>query len=270
VWSRYAPALTGRRYSTTGRGHAVAVEVLLLVVGLMLAAVLLVGVGDRTRLPWPALMVLLGVLVAAVPGLPDEFDLDPDLILPLFLPPLLFATAQRTSWALFRARWRSIALLAVALVAVTITAVAGTALALVPGITLTAAVALGAMVAPPDPVAVEAVAGPVRMPRRLLSGAAVRVRSARGRRAGRRVRPHRPPGHRPGCRPDRPQRADPRPAVRGVPRRRGTARVRRGRRRGGRAPNCGRPAPSTRPPTGSSNARSGTSSSCSSRASRSA
>jgi CPA1 family monovalent cation:H+ antiporter len=145
------------------------VEVLLLVVGLMLAAVLLVGVGDRLGLPWPVLMVLLGVVVAAVPGLPDAFDLDPDLILPLFLPPLLFATAQRTSWALFRARWRSIALLAVALVAVTIAAVAGTALALVPGITLTAAVALGAMVAPPDPVAVEAVAGPVRMPRRLLS-----------------------------------------------------------------------------------------------------
>ncbi|MHA6624714.1 Na+/H+ antiporter [Pseudonocardia sichuanensis] len=144
-------------------------EVLLLVVGLMLAAVVLVGVGDRLRLPWPALMVLLGVAVAAVPGLPDAFELDPELILPLFLPPLLFATAQRTSWALFRARWRSIALLAVALVAVTITAVAGTALALVPGITLTAAVALGAMVAPPDPVAVEAVAGSVRMPRRLLS-----------------------------------------------------------------------------------------------------
>ncbi|OLT02944.1 Na+/H+ antiporter [Pseudonocardia sp. CNS-004] len=144
-------------------------EVLLLVVGLMLAAVLLVGVGDRLRLPWPALMVLLGVLVAAVPGLPDAFELDPDLILPLFLPPLLFATAQRTSWALFRARWHSIALLAVALVAATIAVVAGTALALVPGITLTAAVALGAMVAPPDPVAVEAVAGPVRMPRRLLS-----------------------------------------------------------------------------------------------------
>ncbi|MGH3589137.1 MAG: cation:proton antiporter, partial [Pseudonocardia sp.] len=144
-------------------------EVLLLVVGLMLAAVLLVGVGDRLRLPWPALMVLLGVAVAAVPGLPDTFALDPDLILPLFLPPLLFATAQRTSWALFRARWRSIAMLAVALVAVTIAAVAGTALALVPGLTLSAAVALGAMVAPPDPVAVEAVAGPVRMPRRLLS-----------------------------------------------------------------------------------------------------
>jgi monovalent cation/hydrogen antiporter len=46
------------------------VETLVLVVGLMLAAVLLVGVGDRLRLPWPALMLLLGVGVAFVPGLP--------------------------------------------------------------------------------------------------------------------------------------------------------------------------------------------------------
>jgi CPA1 family monovalent cation:H+ antiporter len=145
------------------------VQILLLVVGLMLAAVLLGGVGDRLHLPWPALMVVLGVAVAFVPGLPDRFALEPDLILPLFLPPLLFAAAQRTSWALFRARWRSIALLAVALVAVTIAAVAGTALALVPGISVTAAIALGAMVAPPDPVAVEAVAAPVKMPRRLLT-----------------------------------------------------------------------------------------------------
>ena len=144
-------------------------EILLLIVGLMLAAVVLVGVGDRLRLPWPALMVVLGIVVAFVPGLPDSFDLDPDLILPLLLPPLLFATAQRTSWALFRARWRTIAFLAVALVALTVATVAGTAAALVPGLGLTGAVALGAMVAPPDPVAVEAVAGPVQMPRRLLS-----------------------------------------------------------------------------------------------------
>jgi CPA1 family monovalent cation:H+ antiporter len=145
------------------------VQILALVVGLMLAAVLLVGVGDRLRLPWPALMLLLGVGVAFVPGLPDRFDLEPELILPLFLPPLLFATAQRTSWALFRARWRSIAFLAVALVVATVAAVAGTATLFVPGTGISAAIALGAMVAPPDPVAVEAVAGPVRMPRRLLA-----------------------------------------------------------------------------------------------------
>lgn len=144
-------------------------EAMVLVVGLMLGAVVLVGIGDRLRLPWPALMVLLGAAVAVIPGLPDGVDLDPELILPLFLPPLLYATAQRTSWAMFRARWRTIVLLAVALVVATIAAVAGAAWLLVPGIGLTAAVALGAMVAPPDPVAVEAVAGRVRIPRRLLS-----------------------------------------------------------------------------------------------------
>ena len=143
-------------------------EILLLLVGLMLAAVLLVGLGDRLRLPWPALMVVLGAIVAFLPGLPDAFEIDPGLILPLFLPPLLFATAQRTSWSQFRARRRTIVGLAVALVAATVTVVAGTAVVLVPGITVTAAVALGAMVAPPDPVAVEAVAGSVRIPRRVL------------------------------------------------------------------------------------------------------
>jgi len=121
------------------------VETLVLVVGLMLAAVLLVGVGDRLRLPWPALMLMLGVGVAFVPGLPDRFDLEPELILPLFLPPLLFAAAQRTSWALFRARWRSIAFLAVGLVVATVAAVAGTAVVLVPGIGISAAIALGAI-----------------------------------------------------------------------------------------------------------------------------
>ncbi len=56
--------------------------------------------------------MVLGAAVAFVPGLPDSFDLEPELILPLFLPPLLFATAQRTSWAVFRTRWRTIAFLA--------------------------------------------------------------------------------------------------------------------------------------------------------------
>jgi monovalent cation/hydrogen antiporter len=147
----------------------VPVESLLLVAGLLVGAVLLVGVGDRLRLPWPALMVLLGAAVAVTPGLPDSLEIDPELILPIFLPPLLYATAQRTSWSVFRARWRTLVFMAVALVLATTAAVAGAAYLLVPGIGLTAAVALGAMVAPPDPVAVEAVAGQVRMPRRILT-----------------------------------------------------------------------------------------------------
>ncbi|MCD2195914.1 Na+/H+ antiporter [Actinomycetospora endophytica] len=141
--------------------------VLLVVVGAMLVAVLLAGAGDRLRLPWPVLLLLLGAAAAFVPGI-EAPDIEPELILPLFLPPLLYATAQRTSWALFRLRWRTIAFLAIGLVVATVAAVAGTLVALT-GIGVAAALALGAAVAPPDPVAVEAVAGPLRVPRRLVA-----------------------------------------------------------------------------------------------------
>ena len=141
--------------------------VLLVVVGAMLAAVLFAGAGDRLRLPWPVLLLLLGAAAAFVPGI-EAPDIEPDLILPLFLPPLLYATAQRTSWALFRLRWRTIAFLAVGLVVATVAAVAGTLVALT-GIGVAAALVIGAAVAPPDPVAVEAVAGPLRVPRRLVA-----------------------------------------------------------------------------------------------------
>ena len=141
--------------------------VLLVVVGAMLAAVLFAGAGDRLRLPWPVLLLLLGAAAAFVPGI-EAPDIEPDLILPLFLPPLLYATAQRTSWALFRLRWRTIAFLAIGLVVATVAAVAGTLVALT-GIGLAAALAIGAAVAPPDPVAVEAVAGPLRVPRRIMA-----------------------------------------------------------------------------------------------------
>jgi monovalent cation/hydrogen antiporter len=143
------------------------VPVLLVVVGAMLAAVLFAGAGDRLRLPWPVLLLLLGAAAAFVPGI-EAPDIEPELILPLFLPPLLYATAQRTSWALFRLRWRTIAFLAVGLVVVTVAAVAGTLVALT-GIGVAAALAIGAAVAPPDPVAIEAVAGPLRVPRRLVA-----------------------------------------------------------------------------------------------------
>ncbi|WP_245940438.1 MULTISPECIES: Na+/H+ antiporter [Brevibacterium] len=141
---------------------------LLMVIGFGAATSVVVGLGQRLRLPWPALMVLIGIAGAFIPSF-AEIRIDPELILPLFLPPLLFAAAQKTSWALFAIRWRTILGMAVALVGVTVAAAAGTAMALIPGITLAAAVALGAMLAPPDPVAVDAVAGTVPLPRRILS-----------------------------------------------------------------------------------------------------
>jgi monovalent cation/hydrogen antiporter len=139
-----------------------------LVLGMMLATVLLVGVGERIGRPYPVLVLLLGALLALVPGVP-RIRIDPNLILPLFLPPLIFAAAQRTSWRMLWDRRRSVFTLAGVLVLVTVVAVAVTARAFVPGVTVAAAVALGALAAPPDPVAAEAVAGPLGLPRRLVT-----------------------------------------------------------------------------------------------------
>ncbi|MEW1639789.1 Na+/H+ antiporter [Streptomyces sp. NPDC093801] len=135
---------------------------------LLLGAVVTVPLGDRLGLPAPVLMTLGGVVLALVPAVPNV-DIPPEYILPLLLPPLLYASAQRTSWRQFAANVRPILLLAVALVFVTTAAVAAVANAVVPGLPVAAAVALGALVAPPDPVAATAVAGSLGLPRRMVS-----------------------------------------------------------------------------------------------------
>lgn len=140
---------------------------LIVILGLMLATVLTVGVGDRVGLPWPVLLLLVTTVVMFIPGAPSV-DVDPHLILPLALPPLLWALARRTSWGMFRDQWRSILSLSVLLVIVTVAAVTGVAMWMIPGMTLVGALALAAAVAPPDPVAVEAVAEPAGIPRRII------------------------------------------------------------------------------------------------------
>lgn len=135
---------------------------------LLLGALVTVPLGDRLGLPSPVLMTLGGIVLALLPFVPNV-AIPPEFILPLVLPPLLYASAQRTSWRQFAANRRPIFLLAVALVFVTTAAVAAVANAIVPGISIAAAVALGALVAPPDPVAATAVAGSLGLPRRLVS-----------------------------------------------------------------------------------------------------
>ncbi|MFE3037460.1 Na+/H+ antiporter [Streptomyces canus] len=135
---------------------------------LLLGALISVPVGDRFGLPAPVLMTLLGIVLAVLDFVPNV-DIPPDLILPILLPPLLYAAVRRTSWRQFAANKRPIFLLAVALVFVTTLCVAAVAHAIVPGLPIAAALALGALVAPPDPVAATAVAGQLGLPRRLVS-----------------------------------------------------------------------------------------------------
>jgi monovalent cation/hydrogen antiporter len=144
------------------------VDQLVLLMLVLLGALVTVPVGERFGLPPPVLMTLLGIVLAVLPFVPNV-NVPPGIVLPLLLPPLLYAAVQRTSWRQFAASWQPIFLLAVALVFVTTAAVAAVAHALVPGLPLAAAVAMGALVAPPDPVAATAVAGRLGLPRRMVS-----------------------------------------------------------------------------------------------------
>jgi monovalent cation/hydrogen antiporter len=96
---------------------------LTLLLVLMAATVVLAPVAERIAIPCPVLLLMFGLVLAFVPGLPLP-TVSPELLLPLVLPPLLFAAARRTSWREFLDNRRPIALLVVALVAVTAFAVA--------------------------------------------------------------------------------------------------------------------------------------------------
>jgi len=131
-------------------------EALELVLVLLAVAAALALLAERLAVPTPVLMVLGGTILATVPGLP-RLSLNPDVVFLVFVPPLLYWTAVNTSWRDFRVQIRSIALLSVGLVLATMAAVAFAAHALAPELTWPAAFVLGAIVSPPDPVAVTAV-----------------------------------------------------------------------------------------------------------------
>ncbi|WP_405627529.1 Na+/H+ antiporter [Streptomyces sp. NBC_00016] len=120
----------------------------------------------RTPVPAPLLLVAVGLVVSYVPGVPD-YTLDPDVVLPLLLPPLLYTSATDSSYLDLRAQLRPVALLSVGYVLFATFAVGWAAYLIVPGLPLTAALVLGAVVAPPDAVAATAVARRVGLPSRI-------------------------------------------------------------------------------------------------------
>ncbi|MFE6362389.1 Na+/H+ antiporter [Streptomyces sp. NPDC057806] len=120
----------------------------------------------RTPIPAPLLLVAAGLAVSYVPGVPD-YTLDPHIVLPLILPPLLHTAATDSSYLDLRAQLRPVALLSVGYVLFATFAVGWAAYMIVPGLPLTAALVLGAVVAPPDAVAATAVARRVGLPSRI-------------------------------------------------------------------------------------------------------
>jgi len=141
-----------------------AITLILLLFGVVAGLRLL---ADRTGIPLPTLLVLGGLGVALTPGLP-RLALDPDTVFLVFIPPLLFWASVRTSLRDLRRNLRAITLLAVALVLATMGVVARTTHALLPELPLAACFVLGAIVSPPDAVAVIASTRRLKLPRDML------------------------------------------------------------------------------------------------------
>ena len=120
----------------------------------------------RLRIPSAILLVVTGVVLALIPGVPD-MELAPELVLLLVLPPLIYTSAVQMSWREFRLNLRAISLLAFGCVVFTTVAVAAAA-HWVLGLSWPVGFLLGAIISPPDAVAPLAVARRMRLPHRLL------------------------------------------------------------------------------------------------------
>jgi monovalent cation/hydrogen antiporter len=140
---------------------------IVLAVAFAAVVVALTAIARRLPVPPPILQVAAGFLVGLIPGVAIP-ELDPDLVFFVFLPPVIWAAAFFTSLRDFNANRRPIGLLAIGLVLATTVAVAITARVLLPGMPWAVAVALGAIVSPPDAVAAAAIVSRLPVPRRVI------------------------------------------------------------------------------------------------------
>lgn len=135
---------------------------------LLVAAAAMAYVAGRVGVPYALLLVVGGLGLGFVPGLP-RVELEPQYVFVLFLPPLLYYAALQTSWRDFRANIRPISFLAFGLTLVTTAVVAIVAKWFIPDFSWPVAFALGAIVSPPDAVAATAVAQRLRVPKRIVT-----------------------------------------------------------------------------------------------------
>ena len=139
------------------------------IVILLLAVVTaLAQVTDKVRIPYPILLVLAGIAIGLVPGLPNV-TLDPDLVFLVFLPPVLYAAAWTTSWPDFKQAIRPISLLAIGCVLFTTVIVAIAAHYFIPDFGWAESFVLGAIVSPPDAVAATAATKGLKIPKRIIT-----------------------------------------------------------------------------------------------------
>jgi NhaP-type Na+/H+ or K+/H+ antiporter len=136
--------------------------------GLFVAAVILTAGARRVGAPYPVFLALGGALLAFLPAA-QPFTLRPELVLALFVAPILLDAAYDASLRDLKDNWAPVTGLVIFAVGLTTIAVAVVARAIIPSIAWAPAIALGAVVAPPDAVAATAVLRPLRPPHRLLT-----------------------------------------------------------------------------------------------------
>jgi monovalent cation/hydrogen antiporter len=143
-------------------------EAELLIAGLLVAVAGLSALARAMSIPYPIVLVVGGALLGFVPGLP-EVHLDPDVVLVVFLPPLLYGGAIFADLGHVRRNLRALTLATVGLVLATMCAVAVAAHELIDGLPWDAAFVLGAIVSPTDPLAAAVVMRRLEVPRRMLN-----------------------------------------------------------------------------------------------------
>ncbi|HWN32144.1 MAG TPA: Na+/H+ antiporter [Pseudonocardia sp.] len=137
-------------------------------IALVLGSLAVTAVCRRFRMSPTLVLVVVGIGVSLIPGIPD-FRINPDVVLLVVLTPLLYSAALDSSYLGFRSNLRPIGLLAVGLVIFSTAAIGLAAWWLIPGLPLPAALVLGAVVAPPDAVAAIAVGRRLGLPRRVMT-----------------------------------------------------------------------------------------------------
>src|SRR5919198_1359797 len=140
----------------------------LLIAGLLVAVAGLSALARRLSVPYPIVLVVGGALFGFVPGLP-AVKLDPEVVLVVFLPPLLYGASIFANFNDLRANLRGLTLSTVGLVLATMCAVAWAAHELIPGLPWEAAFVLGSIVSPTDPLAAATVMRRLEAPRRMVS-----------------------------------------------------------------------------------------------------
>jgi len=151
------------RWDHLGMGHGE-----LLVAGLLVVVAGLSLLAGHLSVPYPIVLVVGGAVLGFVPGLP-EVHLEPEVVLLVFLPPLLYGASIFANFGDLRTYVRALTLNTVGLVLATMCAVAWAAHALVPGLPWGAAFVLGAIVSPTDPLAAAVVMRRLDVPRRIVS-----------------------------------------------------------------------------------------------------